>query len=125
MHLGATVLAELFFERLWTISRGRMPLEHRGEAYLGLNKEHPFAGTLVERLILGQRLGAIYAEPRYLTVFAEPLDACLADLIRQSDDAELIAHCLEGSNLKLGLVQGSTLRAAPAIGAAVAAVKSL
>jgi hypothetical protein len=122
MRLAATVLAELLLERLWTIARGRMPLTHRGEAYLALKEKHPYSGTILERLILGQRLGAVYADDRYQAVFAEPLRACLAAMIGQTDDRELIAHALDHGNLKSGFLLGSTLRAAPAIGAAVAAV---
>ena len=57
MQLGAVVLAELLMERLWTIARGRMPLKHRGGTYLSLEEDHPFVGTMVERLVIGQRLG--------------------------------------------------------------------
>jgi hypothetical protein len=122
MQTAAMVLAELLYERLWTIAHGRKPLPHRGEAYLALEEKHPYTCTMLERLIIGQRLGAVYADPRYRAVFSEPLDACLAAMIQLSGDQQLMAHCLEGGQLKPGLVQGSTLRAAPAIGAAVAAV---
>jgi len=122
MRMAAVVLSELLLERLETIARGRATLAHRGKAYLELETTHPYLGTRIQRLILGQRLGAIFADPRYQAVFADPLRACLAAMIGQTGDEELIAHALESGSLKPGWVQGSTLRAAPAIGAAVAAV---
>ncbi len=123
MRMAAAVLAELLFERLSTIARGRSPMAHRGETYLALETEHPFKGTMLERLIIGQRIGAIYAAPWYRVTFSELLDACLAEMIRESGDEGLSAHYLKGGQLQPGVVQGSTLRAAPAIGAAVAAVE--
>jgi len=122
LQMAAGVLSELLFERLWTIARGRATLAHRGAAYLALKEKHPYSGTMLERLILGQRLGAVFADQRYQAVFADPLRACLAAMIRASGDGELIARTLDHENLKLGFLLGSTLRAAPAIGAAVAAV---
>ncbi len=122
MQMAASVLAELLFERLWTIARGRAALAHRGKAYLELKEKHPYSGTMLERLILGQRLGAVYADDRYQAIFAEPLRGCLAAMIGQTGDRALITHALDNESLKPDFVQGSTLRAAPAIGAAVAAV---
>lgn len=122
----AAVLAELIFERLWTIRNGRMQAAYRGDSYRGLDANHPYRGLLLDRVIVGQRIGLIYADTKYRALLGEKLDACLAALLAACDDAELRrAHLApDGARLRSGFVRGSRLRAAPALGAAVAAVQS-
>ena len=123
LHAAALVLAELIFERLWTIRNGRAAAAHRGEAYVGLETEHPHRGVLLERVIIGQRLGELYAAAQHRPCFADPLDAMLARMIADGGDEELREHSLSssGDRLKSGFLIPSKLRAAPALGAAVAA----
>ena len=126
LHTAALVLAELIFERLWTVKHGRANAAHRGESYARLDVDHAYRGLLLERVIIGQRAGQIYAEPAYRVFFGEKFDACLAAMIHESGDTELIAACLRDGEAKLrqNFVMPSKLRAAPALGAAVAAVRS-
>ncbi len=126
MHTVAAVLAELLFERIQTVAAGRRMLSWRGPAYLALNPEHPFRGTLLDRVVIGQRLGFVYSDDRYVDVFRRPLLACLAELISARGDSMLRARYLKpgGKELADGVVIGSRLRAAPAIGAAVAAYEA-
>lgn len=121
-------LAELFFERLWTTKNGRAPTPRRTAAYQQLDPQHPYRGTVLDRLVLGQRLGFVYADPRYRPHFGDRLDAYLAERIAISGDAELSAACLapptpaaNPPRLRPGFLAGSRLRAAPALGAAIAA----
>jgi hypothetical protein len=127
LDTAALVLAELIFERLWTIRNGRPSAPHRGEAYGKLNPDHEYRGVLLDRVIIGQRVGLIYADAQYRAVFAGKLDAYLASFIAASGDAELARIYLNSatSALKSGFVRASRLRAAPALGAAVAAVRAL
>ncbi len=127
LETAALVLAELIFERLWTIRNGRAETAHRGDAYAQLDPNHEYRGTLLDRVIIGQRLGQIYADPAYRGVFGDKVDACLAAFIADADDAELPGICLSSDKreLKPGFVTPSKLRAAPALGAAVAAVRAL
>ena len=132
MSTAALVLAELVFERMWTIKLGRADAPHRGDAYAQLDPNHEFRGTLLDRVIIGQRLGQIYADPAYREVFGDKLDAALAALIAGSGDADMCDAYMKHSagppspaQLKPGLVLPSKLRAAPALGAAVAAVQAL
>jgi hypothetical protein len=120
----ALVLAELIFERMQVVKNGRPDAPHRGTAYAALQTDHTFVGTHLDRVIVGQQLGRIYAEPRFRTVFAERLDAALADLILWSGDKELAARHLDGGRLRAGFLRASQLRAAPALGAAIAAVQA-
>ena len=120
----ALILAELVFERIHTIANGRASVAHRGEAYAALSPAHEFRGTLLQRVVIGQRLGQIYADPRYRTVFSAKLDAYVAAFVAESGDAAMHKHCFDGARLRPGFVQASKLRAAPALGAAVAAVQA-
>ncbi len=125
LHTAAVVLAELIFERLQTVYAGRVMAAHRGTQYERLEVEHPYRGTLLDRIVIGQRLGAVYADDANRATFAVPLEACLAWMIGQRGDAALRAHCLDDQGqLRAGLVRASRLRAAPALGAAVAAVQT-
>jgi len=125
MSTAATVMAELIFERIETIRNGRADVPHRGQAYAGLDPKHAYRGTLLERVIIGQRVGQVYAEPAYRAVFGDTLDGCLAQLIAESGDTEMAAALLDNDGLREGFIRASKLRAAPALGAAIAAVQAL
>jgi hypothetical protein len=132
LNTAALVLAELIFERLWTIKNGLAHAPQRGDAYAQLDPNHEYRGTLLDRVIIGQRVGQIYADPAYREVFGDKLDADLVALIAGSEDAEMRDAYLQRSagprrpgQLKPDFVLPSKLRAAPALGAAVAAVQAL
>ena len=124
MDTVALLLAEIICERLDTVENGRRAVAHRGEDYCRLQAEHPFRGTVLDRVVIGQRLGQIYADRRYHPVFAAKLDAHVAGMIIGLGDHLLIDRCLDESKLKPGFVCASSLRAAPALGAAIAAAQA-
>lgn len=122
MQTVAVILAELLFERLQTVACGRKAYSWRGPTYVALNPDHPYKGTFLDRLVIGQRLGFVFGEERYADVFRKPLLRCLANLIQERGDDALKSRYLKADGSLIdGLVVGSPLRAAPAIGAAVAA----
>ncbi len=122
MGTAALVLAELIFERISTIRDGRQATAARGPAYARLRVDHPYRGILLERVVIGQRLGLIYAEPVYREVFADRLEAYLAALVATLGDEQMQAALLVAPRrLRPGFLAASRLRAAPALGAAVAA----
>lgn len=126
MHAVALVLAELIFERLWTIKNGRAHTPHRGAAYARLNPQHTYRGLVLDRIVIGQRIGMIYADAAFRAVFGDRLDAYLAALVGYAGDTEMASAYLspKRDQLKPGFIQASKLRAAPALGAAVAAVQA-
>ena len=124
LNTTAMMLAELLFERIDTTKNGRRAAPHRGPVYRQLDAEHEYRGTLLDRVVIGQRVGKIYADPRFRAVFAEKVDAHLAAFLAESGDRELVARYLEGNSLRPGVVYPSRLRAAPALGAAVDAVQA-
>ncbi len=127
MDTVALVMAELIFERLRTFRNGRPNAPHRGDAYARLNPDHEYRGVLLDRVVIGQRVGMIYANEAYRNVFGKKLDTYLAELIAGSNDAEMTTALLSGERrtLQTGFLQASKLRAAPALGAAVAAVRAI
>jgi len=123
LETTARTLAELMFERLDTVYGGRRQLPHRGDDYLRLQPEHDYRGLLLERIVLGQQIGRLYAADEYAPFFRAKFDAFLAEFIAELGDVRLRACALEGNALRGGLVVPSKLRAAPAIGAAIAATQ--
>lgn len=124
--LGAVTgtLAELIFERIFTIFAGREEAPHRGDGYLALKKDHPYRGTLLDRVVIGQRFGFIWADSKYDAVFRKPVEAMLVERAEGCGEAALRDHMAAGGQIKPGLLDASRLREAPAIGAAIDAWKS-
>jgi predicted NBD/HSP70 family sugar kinase len=125
MDTVALLLAELIYERIDTIQNGRSDLLHRGPGYHHLAPSHSFRGVVLERVIVGQRIGQIYAHRRYRPVFADKLEQYLAAAIMSAGNHKLMAAFLEnGEKLRTGFLRASRLRAAPALGAAISAVQA-
>jgi hypothetical protein len=121
----AHTLAELIAERVDTVKNGRRAERPLSATYLTLSETHPHRGTVLQRVVVGQRLGLMLGDARYRAVFAAPLETHLAKCIAALEDAELSGQILDGDALKPGWLHASTLRAAPALGAGVAAVQAL
>jgi predicted NBD/HSP70 family sugar kinase len=73
--------------------------------------------TFLDRVVIGQRLGAVFAAPELRPVFRDLVEDLLARKILATGDGALRKHYLDRSNLRPDLLAGSRLRAAPAIGA--------
>lgn len=125
MNLVSLLLAELLFERMYTLYAGREEAAYRGDPYLALRTDHPYRGLCFQKLILGQRIGDIYADAQYRKVLRSPLHAHLADLVERFAPAEMQEAYLKSGKIKPGLIVASQLREAPALGAAVDAVQAL
>ena len=118
-------LARLFFERIRACaSAEKLPRSSKGER-LGRSTTKLKAGTVLQRLVIGQQLGRLVAEPALAHVLREPLEETLAALLLGTKDAFLAQHYLVGHALRPGLIEVSQLRAAPALGAAAASLKSV
>ena len=125
MNTVATILADLLFERLQTVACGRHAISWRGPNYIALKTDHPYRGTFLDRLIIGQRLGHVFCEDRYQDVFRRPLLEAFSALLHSRGNKELKGRYLKPNGQVVdGLVVGSRLRAAPAIGAGVAAYEA-
>ena len=118
-------LAELLFERIETINAGWS--DRFG--FVNPNREtpssqHPFIGTTLDRIIIGQRLGTLLELSEGLGIFWEPFVYHLTQLINESDHIDSIAKSayLNKKQLNQNLIQISMLRDAPALGAGIDAV---
>jgi len=102
---AAEALAGLVLDRMSALRRG----------FQGAVRITP--NTFLERVVIGQRLGALFADPELSEVFREPAEHALARRILGTGDGALRKHYLAGTSLRPDLLAGSLLRAAPAIGA--------
>jgi len=79
-----------------------------------------------DRVVIGQRAGQLFNDAQYRALFAEPIETTLAHILKQQVKAQsmpALLDYLDGSRLREGLLVASNLRAAPAIGAAVDAMR--
>ncbi|MCH7612033.1 MAG: hypothetical protein IIB95_13380 [Candidatus Marinimicrobia bacterium] len=115
-------LAELLFERIETIFSGwsgRFGMINPNREIP--SSEHPFLGTILDRIIVGQRLGTLLESSKGFGILWEPLIYQLGNLIKQSDrlDTKAKSAYLVNSQLNSNLIQISTLIDAPALGAGI------
>jgi len=106
---AADALAELVVDRMLALRRGLS--DPGGGARIPPN-------TILGRVVVGQRLGTILADPELHRAFRDPAQEALARRIIATGDGALRKHYLAGGGLEPGLLAASHLRAAPAIGAA-------
>ena len=118
LRAAAATAAELFFARLVAFQKAEKLAreESAGRAARAGLKLKP--GTALQRIVIGQQLGRLFADPALAHVLREPLEEHLAHRLLAANDPFLAQHYLVGHALRPGFVQASLLRAAPAIGAA-------
>ncbi len=121
---AATALAELIFERVATVYRGRSTATGRGEAYSKLTSNHAFCGMLLDRVVIGQRLGSLFGDQRLTAHFRQPVEHALRDLLVRCNDGALQHRYLSDAGVVSDLLLPSTLIEAPVIGALVAAMNA-
>jgi len=108
MHMTATLWAHLIAARLVHFSR-----------------EAPTT-VRFDRVVIGQRAGQLLSDVQYRSLFADPIIANLVHILKQQADRHSMTPLLDyvdGDRLCDGFLVASQLRAAPAIGAAVDAMR--
>ncbi len=118
----STNLAELIFERIETIFSGwtgRFGLVNTARECPSSN--HPFLGAVIERIIIGQRLGILLNNSKGMGLFWEPLIAHIARKVKDSFNlnSKVKSVYLKNGELNPDLIHVSTLRDAPALGAGI------
>ena len=111
-------LAKVLFSRITTLAYGwQQDFEFINPARAELEPKHPYLGTQFEKIILGQRLGDLYASPVAHDVLKKPLFETLKSLIEESKllSPEMKKHYTELQKI----IVVSKLREAPALGAGV------
>jgi predicted NBD/HSP70 family sugar kinase len=119
LRRAAEALADLVVDRMLALRRGLVakdPAREGDPDPSGSVRIVP--NTILDRVVVGQRLGQILADPAHAEVFRLPSEAALARRILETGDGALRKHYLDGSSLESELLVPSLLRAAPAIGAA-------
>lgn len=113
-------LAHLIYERITTVYCGWQSLfefvnPNRGS----LEKAHPYFGTLLDRIIIGQRLGDLLFQSKDTDILWKPFLSELTKLITHSDilPEGAKSHYVCNTNFDSNILQISKLREAPILGA--------
>ncbi len=113
-------LSILIFERILTLYSGYSGLfEFINAAKPKLKKNHSFRGTLLDKIVIGQRLGDLLKESQSTTLLWKDILVNLKTLIEDTNNEKLIEHYLKNEAFNENILTISGLREAPAIGAAV------
>jgi len=115
-------LAQLVYERLTTIYagwQGIFTFVNPNRAIPG--KEHPYKGTLLDSVIIGQRLGDLFQVAKDDNLLWQPFFQRLSYLIMKSEilDEEAKEYYCPGDSFDQKLLVISKLREAPALGAGI------
>ena len=115
-------LADLIFERISTIFCG----SQNNYSFINPNKppldsNHIYKNTLLDRIVLGQRLGNLFQNPLAQKFLVEPLLNNLSELISTSKslDRRAKSHYLKDCKFDNDIIITSQLREAPALGAGI------
>lgn len=115
-------LAELLFERMSTLYGGSQgKFEFVNPSKPKLIPHHPYKETLLDHIIIGQRLGDYLEESKGKQKLWEPMIEHLGELVRDNEHLtkEFKEHYLKGETFNEKRIVLSRLREAPAMGAAV------
>lgn len=117
-------LADLLFERITTVYGGWQ----NQFSFINPNKptlisNHKYRNILLDRIVIGQRLGKLFQNPLAQKYFEEPLMNNLAELISKSKllDERAKKHYLQSGKFNTKIIIASQLREAPALGAGIEA----
>jgi len=117
-RLVSAQLARLLYERISTLYVGWQGLfGFVNPQRAALQSDHPYRGTLLQRIILGQRLGELLELDAAQSVLRQPMLDSLQKLIDQSD--ALDENAKQHYSDVAALIAVSRLREAPAVGAGV------
>ncbi len=111
-------LAAIIYERLETLYCGwHNAFEFMNPNRDALSADHPYRGALLDKVVLGQRLGQLYVDAAGEKVLAAPLQALLDEKIKNSSllDDKAKKHYAPVSRF----LTPSQLREAPALGAGI------
>lgn len=126
-QLVSKKIAELLFERITTIYSGwQNNFSFVNPNRQSINPTHQYKNTLLDRIVIGQRLGAILSDSIATIYFLKPLKKNLSGLISKSDslDDSAKSHYLDNGKFNDQIIVPSQLREAPALGAGINAFRN-
>ncbi len=113
-------IANLFFERIVTVYSGwKNIFEFVSPNRNPLNKDHPYLGTFLEEIIVGQRLGDLLEESKNTGLLWSQILEVLSRMMGGIDDGELKNYYLKEGKFNSEIIKISKLREAPALGAGI------
>jgi len=120
-------LTELLFERICTIYSGwqnQFSFINKNKPLLSSN--HTFKNILLDKIVIGQRLGKIFNNPLALEYLVQPIMDNLSQLVSTSEflDERAKSHYLKSGKFYNKLIVTSEVREAPALGAGIDAHKN-
>ena len=113
-------IATLIYERITTIYSGWSGLfSFVNPARELTEKDHKYRGVLLDRIIIGQRLGDLLDDSKQTPLLWSRIIERLSELFSKSNDNRLKKNYLQNGRFREDFITISKLREAPAIGAGV------
>ncbi len=113
-------IATLIYERITTIYSGWFGLfSFVNPARELTEKDHKFRGVLLDRIIIGQRLGDLLDDSKKTGLLWNRIIERLSELFNKNNDNRLKKKYLQNGKFREDFIAISRLREAPAIGAGV------
>ena len=113
-------IATLIYERITTIYSGWSGLfSFVNPARELTEKDHKYRGVLLDRIIIGQRLGDLLDDSKQTPLLWSRIIERLSELFSKSNDNRLKKNYLQNGRFREDFIAISRLREAPAIGAGV------
>lgn len=113
-------IATLIYERITTIYSGWFGLfSFVNPARELTEKDHKYRGVLLDRIIIGQRLGDLLDDSKQTPLLWSRIIERLSELFSKSNDNRLKKKYLQNGRFREDFIAISRLREAPAIGAGV------
>ena len=84
-----------------------------------LKSDHKYRGILLDRIVIGQRLGDLLLQSRETNILWPEILNDLCEIIHTTKDKKLMEHYLRNGKFHDGIIQISRLREAPALGAGI------
>ena len=113
-------IATLIYERITTIFAGLSGLFSFVNPVRELTeKGHKYRGVLLDRIIIGQRLGDLLDDSKQTGLLWSRIIERLSELFNKNNENRLKKNYLQNGRFREDLITISRLREAPAIGAGV------
>ena len=113
-------IAKLLFERITTIYSGWSGFFSFVNPEKKISQiHHNYKGTILDRIIIGQRLGDLLKESKTTPFLWNQIHDHLSVLFRSMDERKLSGHYMKNGEFNMDIITISKLREAPAIGAGV------
>ena len=113
-------ITDLLYERITSIYSGWSNLfSFVNPSKVLQDKNHEYTGILLDRLIVGQRLGDLINESKVTSLLWSQIVDRLSVSIKNNNDKQLRDHYLRDGKFNVDMLIISKLREAPAIGAGV------